>query len=132
MARMNRSQAKRRGKKSKRLLLYYSNVLLSKMLPEDYHVQHGARLLDRASVAKLMAVNEFSKLFVYVICCTNHGTRLEQVSMIYHLVPKSNAQTAENAKIGKIRCGNCDDLSDQDEFGICDVCESRSAMILLL
>jgi hypothetical protein len=76
--------------------------------------------LDRASVANFMTVEEFSKVFRLHRCfCKDHGMRLGQV---WVPGPKKQCTDCEMAKIGRIRCGKCDDFSKWHHFSSCTVC----------
>ena len=99
-------------------------MLLSKMLPEDLMCNAVLGFLDRASVASFMAVEEFSQVFrVHRCFCKDHGTHLGQVCTGMPTSPTKQCADCEMPKIGKLRCGKCDDFSKWNHFGNCNVCE---------
>jgi hypothetical protein len=78
--------------------------------------------LDRTSVSRFMAVGEFSQVCCLHRCfCKAHGTRLGQVWV--PTGPQKECTDCEMAKIGRIRCGKCDDFSKWNHFSNCHVCD---------
>jgi hypothetical protein len=118
---MARMLTKRRGKRSKEHPPS-PTMLLSKMLPKDLMRSAVLGFLDRPSVASFMEVKEFSQVFRLHECfCKHHGTRLGQVWVPSG--PQKQCADCEMLKVGKERCGNCDDFSKRNHFGNCNVCE---------
>jgi hypothetical protein len=134
MARMKAKKPKRRGKKSKKHFPS-PTMLLSKLLPEDVMCSTVLGFLDRASVARFMALYEFPSVFRLRSCfCKDHGTLLGQFWLLPTL-PQKQCADCEMHKIGMTRCGKCDEFSQTDHFSSCNVCatsECNSCMFLCI
>lgn len=101
-----------------------SNMLLSKMLPQDLFRNSVLEFLDRDSVRNCISVEEFSKEFQLPLCfCAQHGTRLGQV-VLEPGPPKKGCVDCEMDKIGRARCCKCDDFFDF--LCGCDACGKSS------
>jgi hypothetical protein len=99
-------------------------MLLSKMLSKDLMRSAVLGFLDRLSVARFMVVEEFSRVFHLRSCfCEGHGTILGQIHTDMPASLIKQCADCEMPKIGKFRCGKCDDFSKRTHFGSCSDCE---------
>jgi hypothetical protein len=100
-------------------------MLLSVMLPEESVRDGVLDFLDRSSVARFMAVEEFSKMFHLRRCfCECHGTRVGLITGRKGSAKKKCEDCKMEAK-GKLRCGKCDNFSKKNHFGACCDCSRK-------